>query len=159
MREIVLCGHHEPGGVLVQAVDYPGAEFATDTGKAVAVGKQGIDKRTAAQRSGRMNDESRSLVDHEHVIVLEDNVQIHLLRGEVDRNRIRNLKDDGLTGSDPEGRLRNLFTIYRDMSVMDQRADIGAALTDILLHHQEAVQTKSGLLRLDQEAVGFHLLR
>ena len=72
---VVLGDHHQPGGVLVEAVDDAGAPHPTDAGKALpAMGDQRVDERAGAVSRGGMDDETARLVDDDDVVVLVDDV-------------------------------------------------------------------------------------
>ena len=69
--------HHQSAGVLVQAMDDTGARHPVEFGRVV---EQGVLKRPGPIASPRMDDESGRLVDHDQVIVLEDDVERDILR-------------------------------------------------------------------------------
>jgi hypothetical protein len=60
MGDIVLGGHHDAAGILVEPVNDAGALDAADAGKAcAAMVDQRVDQRTGPVAGARMNDEAR----------------------------------------------------------------------------------------------------
>ncbi len=73
---IVLGDHHQPGGVLVEAVDDARPLDAADTGKTFAAMRdQRVDQRAGGMSGGRVDDQAARLVDDDQVVVFVDDVQ------------------------------------------------------------------------------------
>jgi len=74
--EVGLGGHEAARGVLVEAVDDPGALDAADAAEASpAVVKESVDEGAVRITGRRVNDKAPRLVDHDEVIVFVKDVQ------------------------------------------------------------------------------------
>ena len=76
---LVLGDDEEARGVLVEAVDDPRARRAADAAQVGAVEEKGVDERPRVVAGGRVDDETRRLVDEDDVRVLVDDVERDVL--------------------------------------------------------------------------------
>jgi hypothetical protein len=112
-------------GVLVEAMDDPGALLAADAGEGGAVGEQGVDERVARVAGGGVDDEAGRLVEDEEIGVLEKDVEGDVL----------GLEEAGLGGGLGEGDERagaelfaglGRFSRERDVALLDEGLEAGA---------------------------------
>ena len=76
VRLIGLGHHHQPAGVLVEAVHDAGPLDAADAGQAVAAMRdQRVDQRALGVAGGGMHDQAGRLVDHDERVVLVNNIE------------------------------------------------------------------------------------
>ena len=76
MRLDGLGHHHQPGGVLVEAMDDTGARHIDDIRHMV---QQGIEQRTVGMPGSRMHHQPGRLVDDQQVLVFVDDIQCNVL--------------------------------------------------------------------------------
>ena len=91
MRGIIFCDNHEPGGILIKAVDYARTLHPSDGGKAPDVVQKGIYQRSCPIPRAGVHYQSRLLIDHDDRIVLIYDVKGDVLWLERKRLRLRNL--------------------------------------------------------------------
>ena len=75
MREMVLGGDHDAGGVTIQAMDDAGTQQSRGGGRLVEVPLQGIDERVGPIDRGRVDDHPGRLVDRHQPPVLVDHLE------------------------------------------------------------------------------------
>ncbi len=128
MRLLRAGDDEQPGGVAVEAVDDPRPVLVAAGG---VVREQAVHERPALVPRARVDDDAGGLVDDEQVLVLPDDVEVHLLGGE--RAGLgRKLDDDLLPALEPVA-LRPGLTVDEDGAVGDQAlgeragADLGPA--------------------------------
>ena len=81
MRRIVLGDDEASAGFLVEPMHDAGARDAADAAElSGAVMQQGVDERAFLVSGGRVHDHAGGLVQHEQIIVFEQDVEGHLLR-------------------------------------------------------------------------------
>ena len=79
MGKIVLADDQDPRGVHIDAVDDSGAHHPVDSREiSSAVIHQAVDQRAAVVAGGGMDYHALRLVDENNILVLVENVQIHL---------------------------------------------------------------------------------
>lgn len=150
---VVLGGHHQSGGVLVEPMDNARPPDPADAGQAcAAVGDQRVDQRAGLVPGGGMDHEVLRLVDDDDVVVLEHDVERDVLAfglggrggGHVDCDRIARF--DMISGVANRGRS------HADLAREDQRLEararqVGAA------DGQHAVQPLRSFIALDRDLV------
>ena len=120
--EVVLRDHQEPGGVLVDAVDDPGAERSADPGKVLEMMEQRVHERPGVVAGGGMDDHPGGLVDDDDVLILVDDRERDVFGGRVDLGD-RDLDDlDRVAGGDDVGRLLRI-AVDDEVAVLDQPLD------------------------------------
>ena len=89
----------QAGGILVDPVDDSGAKLAVDAGEVVPqrVHKP-VDQGVVLVSRRRVNHQTLGLVDDQHVLVLVDDVQLHLGGPDIHRHRLGDLHHDGVAG-------------------------------------------------------------
>ena len=75
MGKIIFCDDQKPGGILINAVNDPGAKLASNAGKILDMVHKGIDKGSVWVACRRMNDHTDGLVYHGDVGVLINDVK------------------------------------------------------------------------------------
>ena len=73
MGRVVFGDNETAAGVLVEAMNDPGTLFPSDPRQTGAVIEQRIDQSVFAMTCAGMNNEPRRLVDHDEIIVFEEN--------------------------------------------------------------------------------------
>ena len=115
MRLVGAGDDEQAGGVAVEPVNDSGP-FLVPAGGVVR--EQAVDERAALVARPRVDDDARGLVDDEQVLVLPDDVEVHLL-GRERPGLGRKLDDDLLPALEPVA-LRPLLTVDEDGAVGDQ---------------------------------------
>ena len=144
-----LGGDHQARSVLVQPVDDPRSSLAADAGKALAaMGDQRIHQCAVRIAGGGVDDQAGRFVDHDQILVLEDDFQRHRLRRGRSVGRLG--KDDGENLARP-GLVRGLCRSSpdRDLSRLDQSLD-SASRKLRQPACQRAVDAFAGLDRLER---------
>ena len=117
MRLVRAGDDEQPGRVAIEPVHDPGPVLVVTAGRVER--EQPVHERAALAMSGAwMHDDAGRLVDHEQVLVLEGDAQIHLLRHERAGVR-RQLRDDLLAAVEPVA-LRARFTVDEHVAGCDQ---------------------------------------
>ena len=151
MRKVVFRGDQQAGGILVDAVDDAGALFPADAGERVpAVPQQRVDQRPVRMPGGGMDDEAAGLVDHDHVVILENHVQRDLLRHERHVLRRRERDDKSVA----RGALVVLFdrrAVQQDAPGVQQPLR-GAAGQLLYMAREESVDPVAALLCKDHDS-------
>lgn len=80
MALVIFGRHHYSRGVLVEAMNDAGSEFAADAGEIVTVMEEGIDQGPLAVSRRRMDHQSGWFVDDDQVRVFVKNLQRYFLR-------------------------------------------------------------------------------
>ncbi len=90
MGAVGFGGDHDTGRVLVEPMHDAGPTLAADAGQAVAaMGDQRVDQGSAGVAGGGMNDKSARLVDDDHRVVFEKNIERDGFAGGLRRFRAR----------------------------------------------------------------------
>lgn len=118
--------HHDAAtGIFVEAMDDPRAFYPADPGQfSLAVVEEGIDEGAVWGAGGGMDHESASLVDHQEVIIFEDDLERDVLGqdfgglgfGEIDGDEI------SFTHRGPRARRGS---VEKDMTRLDEGLDPG----------------------------------
>lgn len=119
VREIVLAGDEESRSALVQPVDDSRPRHAPDAGKIHAMVQERVHERPVGVPRGRVDDESRGLVDDDQVGILVINVQGDVLRNDFTRNEFRYLYFHKIPPFHDVARFHD-FAVYEDASRFDQ---------------------------------------
>ena len=107
MRGVGLGDDQQPGRVLVEPVDDARPPDPADARQArAAMADQRVDERARRMARRRMDDEPRRLVDDDQMLVLEDDVERHVLAGERRILRRRRLEGDPRALGEPASRDR-----------------------------------------------------
>jgi len=80
MRLIIFRDHKTAACFFIQAVDNARPFFSADSRKGSAMAKQRIDQGVLAMASAWMNDKPGWFIDHDEIIVLEENLERNRLR-------------------------------------------------------------------------------
>ena len=101
MGDVVLGDDQQARRILVDPVDDPGPRHAADaaTGSA-AMMEQRVDQRPVAVAGGGMDDQPGGLVDHQQMLVLEDDRQRDVLRLVMGRLRLGDRQREALVAVD-----------------------------------------------------------
>src|SRR6267143_4664105 len=75
VRRFLLGNDHESGSVFVQAMDDAGANVACASREFLEVISQGVGERSRVNTGGRMDHETRGLVNQDQEIVFKDDIQ------------------------------------------------------------------------------------
>ena len=103
MRRVVLGGNDQTARVAVDAVHDARAQRAADAGKAcAAVVEQRVDERAVRMPRRGVHDQSRRLIDNDHVLVLVYDVKRDILRHGVDRLRFGERQLHRFAAGEPE---------------------------------------------------------
>ena len=84
MGRVVLRDHECAAGFLVQTMDDSGTLFSPDAGKIRAMRQQRVHQSMRLMPGARVHDNAGRLVEHEEIVVLENDVELYLLRLHVD---------------------------------------------------------------------------
>ena len=80
MRLIIFRDHKTAACFFIQAMNNAWPFFPADSRKASAMAEQRIDQGVLAMASARMNDKPGWFIDHDEIIVLEENLERNRLR-------------------------------------------------------------------------------
>ena len=105
MGAVVLGDDHEPGCVLVEAVDDAWADGAANALQVGTVGEHGIDERAVRVSWRRVDGQPGRLVHYEKVVVFVDDGKRYVLRFKLAWRRFGHSHDDRLPLSRLRGRL------------------------------------------------------
>ena len=83
--QIVLRRDEAAAGFLVEPVDDAGSQFAADAAEILAVMQQRVDQRAIGVARGGMDDKAGGFVDHDEMLVLEQDIERDVLRQRGDR--------------------------------------------------------------------------
>ena len=119
-RLLRLRHNNEPRSVLVEPVDDAWARDAADTGESWAVVEKGVYEHSREMPWSRMDDHSWRLVDDDHVVVFENDVERNGLRFWNRRNWWRNLYFDLVGIGDLHSRLLGGCAVYRYVPGLDK---------------------------------------
>src|SRR5205085_11168627 len=88
--EIMLGHDHAAAGFPVEAMNDAGAEFATDAAEVFAMEKERVDQGAIRVACRRMHYHAVSLVEHDEVLILEEDVEREVLRDDLGGLGFRN---------------------------------------------------------------------
>ena len=74
VNPVSFCDDQTTGGALIQAMDDPGPRVAADRTQRTRSRQQRVDQRARAKARTRMNGHARGLIQHEQVLVFEEDV-------------------------------------------------------------------------------------
>jgi len=84
MRRVILGHDKAAAGLFVETMNDAGALFSTDSRQRRAVVEERVDQSVFAMTGARVNDKPRRLIDHDEIIVFEENLKWDLLRQGLD---------------------------------------------------------------------------
>jgi len=144
---IVFGNHDAAAGFLIQAVDDPGALFASDAREVRAVVEEGIDQGMSRISHGRMDHQTRGFIDHNQVVVFEEDIQGDVFSYDIGGFGGWFFDGNGFPGphfgAGPRG-----FTIQQDGPGFDQVLDAGTGMLGKEAGEKE-VKPGSMVVRLD----------
>ena len=108
------------------------------------MGQQRVDQRVLPVARGRVDDESRRLVDDDDRIVLIHDIERDLLRPRLGRHRRGNRDVVEIPRFDPPGGVGYRRPAARNMAVLDQRLEAGPGDRGAI-RRQQPVQAHSAL--------------
>jgi hypothetical protein len=83
MSTFVLCDHDQAGGFLIQTMDKPRSLFTANAFHLGVVPEHGIDQCSTRVTGRGMNDHPGRFIDHQQVIILEQNIQRNIFCNKV----------------------------------------------------------------------------
>ena len=121
---VVLRHHQSAAGLLVQTMDDSRTFLSSDAGKILAVGQQRVHQSVLLMPGARVHDNSGRLVEHEEVVVLENDIEFYLLRLRFDLLYLWFPQLNNVTRAN-EVAWSWRFSVEADESVPDQRLKSG----------------------------------
>ncbi len=141
VRRIRFCRDHDAARVFVESMNDPGAgKVLADSRKLSArpilkVPRKSVDESSRLVAPRRMDDESRLLVDHDQVIVFEQDLKRDLFGGDFATRWRGKSRDDNITLSQLRTRLRNSSVddhrIFLDQSLERRSAEKWNAIDEV----------------------------
>ena len=154
-RAVRLGGHDASARLLIQAVHDAGTLFASDARQVVAtMVQERIDERAVGIAGGRMHDQADGLIDHEEVVILEEDIKGDVLGDDFGRLGIGEMNRDAVArrnGSFGTG----FLVIEEDVPVLEERLNARAGELREFPSEVE-VEAFAGLL-LDSDEHGLSL--
>ena len=149
MRSVVLGDDERAARVFVEAVNNSRPFLAADSGEIFAVSQQRIHQRMLLMTGAGMNDQARGLVEHEKILVLEQDLERHRLGFRFDSCdfRFTNLDDVARAHRIPRS---SSFPIHDHERLADQRLQSRARKRRQRLR-QKAIETLAGMFPADFE--------
>ena len=151
MRDVILRDDEHAARVLVEPMHDPGTRR-----RAAGLGHDASDDRVH-QRAGRVtvcgvHDQPRGLVHHDHILVLEEDVERDVLCGERERRRgVRDIDDELLSGAHPVGWFhRN--AVDQHTAILREPRD-GAA-GKLAVRGEEAIHALAAILDANGDPLG-----
>src|SRR4029453_10490026 len=86
--------------LLVETMNNAGTLFSADPGEAGAMMKQGVDQSMRLVSRARMHDQPRRFVEHEQVVVFEEDLERNFLGLRVNFTKRRNSQPNDIAGAD-----------------------------------------------------------
>lgn len=146
--------HHDPGGVLVEAMDDAGPSHPADARKALAaVGDQGVHQGAGHVAGGGVDHHPARLVDDDELVVLEQDIERDVLRRRRRRLRRRQNHRDGIAGVDAMARIKDCAAADRHLASEDQRLKPRARQIGNR-YGERAVEPIAGILLGDHDSFG-----
>ena len=159
VRPVVLRRHHQPGGVLVEAMHDARAPDAADPGKAhPAMGDQRVDQGSGLVAGGRMHHQPFGLVDDDDVVVLIDDIERDILSGRLGRDGLRHVDCDRIACRDMISGVADGGVFDRDLAGEDQRFQPRARQLR-KAHRQHAVEPGRALVAGDGDLLPLTAVR
>ena len=90
VRRVIFRDNETTARLLVETMNNAGTLFSADPGEACAMMKQGVDQSMRLVPGARMHDQPRRFVEHEQVVVFEENLERNLLGLRVNFTKRRN---------------------------------------------------------------------
>jgi len=127
MRDLGFSDDHEPGRVLVEAMDDTRPAHAADPRKAhPAVADQGVDECAVWVPWRGVDNQPCGLIDDKQMCILEANIQRNRLCDRHGVSIIRENYSEILAAADPQRRVAQSFPFAHDMAGIDQPFESGA---------------------------------
>ena len=121
VSNVGLGDHEQTGRILVDAVDYPGAGDAANTGqRPAAVMQQRVHQGAIRIACRRVDHKPRRLVDDQQVLVLENDPKRNVLRHIMRRLRLRDREAEALVAPYLGGRVAKCASIRLESTALDQ---------------------------------------
>ncbi len=140
---------HEPGSILVQAVNNAGSRFSATTRQLLKVKRQGIGQRARSDSRGRMNDHRCRLIYDDQVVVFVNNVEGNIFGLEFRRRKRGELCVDLIVGPELVRRFRGA-AVDQHVLLFDQTLEPRAAPA-FELFREKNVEALSGCVFRDRE--------
>ena len=99
MRPVIFRDDETTARLLVETMNNAGTLFSADPGEAGAMMKQGVDQSMRLVSGARMHDQPRRFVEHEQVVVFEENLERNLLGLRVNFTKRRNGQPNDIAGA------------------------------------------------------------
>ena len=104
-----------------------GSNHAVNRGQALsAVVHHRVDKRPGIVADRRMDDHAFRFIDHQHIVILIDDLQRDILCLDFELFRLRDTKLDAISGYGQIFLFGAAFAVYRQIPVFDQLLDKAA---------------------------------
>ena len=146
MGGVVLCGHDQAAGILVQAMDDARATFASDAREGHStMGDEGVDQCAIRIAGSGVHHHAGRLVDDDEILVFEDDREVHRLAFWLGRHRLGHDQQENLAGFDPVRRVGYGRAAGADVARLDQLLEAAARQAGEP-PCQESVEPFSGIL-------------
>src|SRR5438132_3368567 len=119
MRPIVFRDQDATAGFFIQAVNYAGSKFASNTAQVFNVMQQGIDKRPRLNACARMHHHAGRFIDHNEMIIFKEDLERDIFGCQVNRFRPR-LPNHNRISAPHLLACPTVFTIQRDAARRDK---------------------------------------
>jgi hypothetical protein len=144
VRRIILGHHNGPGGVLVQPMYDPWPLNAPDAGEMGTIGQERIDESSRGIAGARMHHHARSLVEHQEMRVLIDDIEGNRLRRHTRGFGRRQGHSDAIALAKAIARLGR-SPIHQNLLLLDELLQVGSRMRREL-PCQIAVKPLTGIL-------------
>ncbi len=118
--EVVFGDDQAAAGVLVEPVNDAGPLLAADARERRAMRQQGVDKGVLGVARARVGDEAGGFVEHEQIVVLEQDGKVHLLGREFDGHGGGFFPGDQVRGAQGRPGFGGRKAVEQDVSVADE---------------------------------------
>ena len=146
---VVFCDDDSAAGFFVEPMDNPRALFPADAGKVSAMREERVDQRVLLVPRARMHHDPGGLVQHEQIVIFENNVERYLLRLRFDFLNFRLAQFDDIAGADRIARPDGL-AIYLHEPLTNKPLEPGPGKCGQRLG-EKAIEPLAGLNALDFE--------
>ena len=139
---VIFGNRQQAGGGLVDAVDDARAQLAVDAGEVIALGvHQAVDQRVVLVSGGGVDHQPLGLVDDQHILVLVDDLQVHLRGLDIHAYRLGDLHLDGVARLQAVIFL-GIFAVFQHISLLDEL--LGGTAAHVSHPGEEGIQTLPG---------------